>query len=307
MEYILKTERLSKVYGSYKAVNEVNMKIKKGDIYGFIGKNGAGKTSFIRLITGLIRVSDGEYELFGNKNTNASELVKRRVAAVVETPSIYLNMNAYDNLVMQCKVLGIVDEKMIEEILKIVGLSTSKKDSKLSKNYSLGMRQRLGLAIALIGNPDFIILDEPTNGLDPEGIIEIRELIIKLNKEKNITFLISSHILGELSKFATCYGFIHEGKLIQEIEAKELLEKCQRSTKIKVNDAQVVVPLLEKLLKIQNYKIVNNQEIIIYDDIENVKIISSLSKEGFDVLDISNQKEDLEGYYINLIGGNHVC
>lgn len=305
MEYILKTHNLCKKYKTTLALDNVSMNIKKGDIYGFVGRNGAGKTTLIRLVTGLAYKTGGEFELFDVSDSKDLKDARRRTAAIVESPSIYLNMNAYHNLIMQCKVLGIVDEKQVIETLELVGLPTSKDDKKVARNYSLGMRQRLGIAVSLIGNPDFLILDEPTNGLDPQGIIEIRELLIKLNREHNITILISSHILGELSKLATCYGFINNGKLIKEISATELMESCRKSIKLVVSSTANLATVLETVLKITNFKILNDKEVTIYDDVEVSVLVSTLINNGISVVNIFNQNEDLEGYFINLVGGKH--
>ena len=221
MDYVLQTNKLTKKYGKFYALNELNMNVPKGSIYGFIGQNGAGKSTLIRLICGLQEPSKGTYSIYGVKNRR-KDLVKarRRMGAVVETPAIYLDMTAEDNLKQQCLVLGLPSFNSIPEILELVGLSNTGK--KKAKNFSLGMKQRLGIAVALMGNPDFLVLDEPTNGLDPYGIIEMRELILKLNREYKITVLISSHILDELSRFATHYGFIHHGCMVKEISAAEL-------------------------------------------------------------------------------------
>ena len=221
MDYVLQTNKLTKKYGKFYALNELNMKVPKGSIYGFVGQNGAGKSTLIRLICGLQEPSKGTYSIYGMKNRR-KDLVKarRRMGAVVETPAIYLDMTAEDNLKQQCLILGLPSYDSMPEILELVGLSNTGK--KKAKDFSLGMKQRLGIAVALMGNPDFLVLDEPTNGLDPYGIIEIRELILKLNREYNITVLISSHILDELSRFATHYGFIHHGRMVKEISAAEL-------------------------------------------------------------------------------------
>lgn len=210
MDYVLTTNALSKEYGTFKALNSVSLRIPKGAIYGFVGKNGAGKTTLIRLICGLQTATSGEYTLYGRKNTD-KEIYKsrRRMGAVVETPSIYLDMTAEQNLKEQYRVLGLPSFDGLPELLKLVGLENTGK--KKAKNFSLGMRQRLGIAVALCGNPDFLVLDEPINGLDPQGIIEMRKLILKLNREHQITVLISSHILDELAKLATHYGFIDNG------------------------------------------------------------------------------------------------
>ena len=202
MEYVLKTNSLSKNYKNFKALNGLTMKVPKGAIYGFVGKNGAGKTTLIRLICGLQEPTSGDYSLYGVSNSH-KEILKsrRRMGAVVETPSIYMDLTAVDNLKEQYRVLGIPSYDSISELLKLVGLENT--GNKKAKNFSLGMRQRLGIAIALAGDPDFLVLDEPVNGLDPQGIIEMRELILKLNREYQITVLISSHILDELSRLAT--------------------------------------------------------------------------------------------------------
>ena len=225
MEYVLKTNSLCKNYGHFKALNGLSMNVPKGSIYGLIGKNGAGKTTLIRLICGLQEPTSGDYVLYGKKHID-KDITKsrRRMGAIVETPSIYVDLTAYENLKEQYKVLGIPSDDGISEILKLVGLENT--GNKKAKNFSLGMRQRLAIAIALIGDPEFLILDEPTNGLDPEGIKEIRDLILHLNQKKHITVLISSHILSELSKFATRYGIIHNGSLIEEFTEEELWKRC---------------------------------------------------------------------------------
>ena len=230
MEYILQTFNISKKYKKNYALKNVNINISRGDIYGFVGENGSGKTTIIRLITGLIFPTQGSFKLFGVDNTSNDILkVRKKIGAIVESPSIYQNMSAYDNLKMQCDILGIKDyDTKIKETLKEVGLDYLYNDKKHSSNFSLGMRQRLGMAMALLGDVEFIILDEPMNGLDPSGIVEIRELILKLNKEKNITFLISSHILTELSLVATKYGIISKGKMIKEIDSSDLKNECRK-------------------------------------------------------------------------------
>jgi len=226
MEYVLQTFNLSKQYGKQMAVDRVNMNICKGDVYGFVGANGSGKTTIIRLLSGLIMPHSGSFQLFGidHKDPRIHQ-ARRQMGAVVETPSIYRNMTATDNLRMQAGLLGIRDEEKIRQTLETVGLGDLYHEKKKAVNFSLGMRQRLGIAMALLGQPRFLILDEPMNGLDPAGIVDLRELILALNRQ-GITFLISSHILSELSLVATKYGIISNGKLLQEITAKELRERC---------------------------------------------------------------------------------
>lgn len=235
MEYCLTTYNLAKSYGRKPVLRNVNMHVERGAIYGFVGKNGSGKTTLIRCVTGLQRPTSGSYELFGVSDSDgASARVRKRIAAIVETPSVYPSLSAKDNMLMQCEILGIADTRRVADILDYVGLSYT--DTKKVAKYSLGMRQRLGIALALVGGPDLIILDEPVNGLDPQGIVEIRELILRLNREKNMTVVISSHILGELSKLATHYGFIDAGSIVKEISAKELADKCRKSIYVEVDD-----------------------------------------------------------------------
>lgn len=225
MEYVLEAKGLCKQYKSFKALNSLSMRVPKGAIYGFVGKNGAGKTTLIRLICGLQQPTYGEYTLYGLSSQEAEiTQSRRRMGAVVETPSIYMDLTAADNLKEQYRVLGLPSYDSIPELLKLVGLENTGK--KKARNFSLGMRQRLGIAVALAGAPDFLVLDEPVNGLDPQGIIEIRELILRLNREHGITVLISSHILDELSKLATHYGFIEGGRMVKEISAVELEAAC---------------------------------------------------------------------------------
>lgn len=233
MSVILRTNHITKRYSHRPVVSDLSMTIHKGDIYGFIGKNGAGKTTLIRMITGLAKPSDGNILLFGKPDLLEG---RARIGTVIESPAFYPGMTARENLITQCRLLGINDLTQVDDILELVGLDDTGK--KKARNFSLGMRQRLAIALALIGNPELLILDEPTNGLDPEGIKEIRELILRLNKERKITVLISSHILGELSKFATRYGIIHQGKLIEEFTEEELRERCHSSDNSKQMDLE---------------------------------------------------------------------
>ena len=301
-EVILKTYNITKKYGNQVAVNNVNMTIKKGEIYGFIGQNGAGKTTLIRLITGLIHKTGGEIELLGA--TGEAELNKSRtmVGSLIETPSFYTNMTARENLEVSRLVRNIPGKKCIDEVLELVGLKDVEK--KKVKNFSLGMRQRLGIANALMGNPKLLILDEPINGLDPMGIVEIRELLKKINKEKDMTILISSHILSELSELATTYGIISNGKLIEEITSEQLAEKCRQYIDLKVDDTSRAVTLLERELGISDYEVLEDKKIKVFSNLENVGEVNSiLSKSGVIVESISIKGENLEEYFMNKIGG----
>ena len=301
-EVILKTYNITKKYGNQVAVNNVNMTIKKGEIYGFIGQNGAGKTTLIRLITGLIHKSGGEIELLGASGENELNKARTKVGSLIETPSFYTNMTARENLEVSRLVRNIPGKKCIDEVLELVGLKDVEK--KKVKNFSLGMRQRLGIANAIMGNPKLLILDEPINGLDPMGIVEIRELLKKINKEKDMTILISSHILSELSELATTYGIISNGKLIEEITAEELAEKCRQYIDLKVDDTSRAVTLLERELGISDYEVLEDKKIKVFSNLENVGEVNSiLSKSGVIVQSISIKGENLEEYFMNKIGG----
>ena len=300
MEYIFTTNALKKTYKHYDALNHLHMHVPKGSIYGFVGKNGAGKTTLIRLLCGLQKPTEGSYSLYGVANDDAKiHDVRKRIGVVVETPSIYLDMSARDNLLEQYRILGLPSDDGINKLLQLVGLDQTGK--KKAKNFSLGMRQRLGIAIALAGNPDFLVLDEPVNGLDPEGIIEIRELILKLNKEYQITILISSHILDELSKLATHYGFIDQGMIVKEISAKDLEAACRKCVRIQVSDTACLSRVLDDMQ--MDYKILSAKEADIYGKINVTELTLKLSDEGCIVERISEHDESLENYYINLVGG----
>lgn len=303
MEHILQTENLSKKYKKHFAVNGVNMTIDKGDIYGFVGENGSGKTTVIRLITGLIHPHSGSFTLFGTKNTSANiNRARRSLGAIVESPSIYMNMSARDNLKMQCAILGIQDESRILSVLKEVGLSDVYNDKKHASNFSLGMRQRLGIAMALLGEPQLIILDEPMNGLDPAGIVEIRELILRLNMEQGITFLISSHILSELSLVATKYGIISKGKLIKEITSAQLHEECSKTTTIQADDVPALTALLTELLPENSIRSTLDR-VTITGQIDLNKVLDAIIRAGICMNSINCSETSFEDYYLSLIGG----
>lgn len=303
MEYVLTTSALSKTYRKFEALKDLNIHIPKGAIYGFVGRNGAGKTTLIRVICGLQEPTSGEYAIYGISNKDRQIAKSRhRMGAVVETPSIYLDMTAEDNLRQQALVLGLPNYDSIPEILKLVGLENTGK--KKARNFSLGMKQRLGIAVALIGNPDFIVLDEPINGLDPQGIVEIRELILKLNREHGITVLISSHILGELSKLATHYGFIEKGHIVKEISADELEAVCRKCVKVEVSDTKALIRVLDRMKK--DYEVLSETEANIFGDIVLSELVMELAKENCNLIHSHEQDESLETYFINLVGGDAV-
>ena len=300
MDYVLQTNALCKHYGQFKALDGLTMHIPKGAIYGFVGKNGAGKTTLIRLICGLQAPSSGTYTLYGIQNTD-KRIVKahRRMGAVVETPAIYPDMTAAQNLRHQYRVLGLPSEDGLQELLELVGLHNTGK--KKAKHFSLGMRQRLGIAVALCGSPDFLVLDEPVNGLDPQGIIEIRELILRLNRERGITILISSHILDELSRLATHYGFIDRGRVIKEISAEALNDACRKSLYAKVTDTKALARVLDEQ-KVE-YKILSETEAQIFATLNVSQLTLRLAKEHCEVLSLQEHDESLESFYLNLLGG----
>lgn len=304
MEYCLETNGLCKHYKNFKALHGLSMHIPKGAIYGFVGKNGAGKTTLIRLICGLQEPTSGTYTLYGTKHSDSAIYkVRRRMGAVVETPSLYLDMTAEDNLKEQYRVLGMPSFEGISGLLALVGLSDTGKMK--AKHFSLGMRQRLGIAIALCGNPDFLVLDEPVNGLDPQGIVEMRELILKLNREHGITVLISSHILDELSRLATHYGFIDHGALIKEISAAELEAVCRKYVRVNVTDTKPLCRVLDGMGL--EYSVISDTEADIYGEIGVTELAMALAEENCEVKSMSEHEESLENYYISLVGGaDHV-
>ncbi|WP_426348994.1 ATP-binding cassette domain-containing protein [Alloiococcus sp. CFN-8] len=302
-EYILQTFNLTKNYGRSIAVSSVNMRVKKGDIYGFIGRNGAGKTTMIRMITGLVKPTKGEIELFSQKGEKNFNSRLNRIGSIIEHPALYTEFTAYENMELRGKLIGIPDKKIIDSILETVELSNTGK--KKVKNFSLGMRQRLGLALALLGNPDFLILDEPTNGLDPEGIIKMRMLLKKLNEEQGMTILISSHILGELAKLATCYGVINNGALVEEFTDKELEERCRKHLSIVVSDVSRSTFVLENIFKTKNYQVLPENLIKIYDLLDmSGEVCLELAKNNVKIYSIESGGDDLEGYFMKLMGGD---
>lgn len=300
MEYVLTTNALCKQYKHFKALNNFSMHVPKGAIYGFVGRNGAGKTTLIRLICGLQYATSGNYTLYGvNSESKGIAEARRRVGAIVETPSVYLDMTAEENLKAQYHVLGLPSQDGIRELLKLVGLENTGR--KKAKDFSLGMRQRLGIAIALAGDPDFLILDEPVNGLDPQGIIEIRELILKLNRERRITVLISSHILDELSRLATHYGFIDSGCMVKETSAQELEAACRKCVRLEVSDSRILARVLDGLEL--EYTILSDTKADIFAKINITQLTLALAEQNCNILSMQEKEESLESYYMNLIGG----
>lgn len=300
-EYCLKIRSLSKKYGKSVVLDHVNMSIKNGEIYGLIGKNGAGKTTLIRLITGLSRQSNGSIELFGKSSERELKVQRKRMGTLVEMPAMFEDMTAEENLEFLRLQKGIPGKKCIEEKLRKVGL-LEKKNKKV-KNYSLGMRQRLGIAMALLGDPEFIILDEPTNGLDPVGIVEMRELLKKLNKEDGVTILISSHLLGELYQLVTCYGILHNGRIVEEITKEQLDDKCKKAIELKVDDTEKAVWVLETMLNIKQFQVFPDNIVKVYEYVNEPEIISqALAEQRIFVKQIMIKGDELETYYMKMVG-----
>lgn len=301
---ILKTRNITKKYGSFSAVDSMDIEVKQGEIYGLVGKNGAGKTTLLKIISGLSVPSSGELELLGETSQHGLNESRSKTGCIIETPSFFPYLSAERNLEFYRIQKGIYDPRCIKESLAFVGLGDTGK--KKFKNFSLGMKQRLGLALAIMGNPDLLILDEPINGLDPMGMAEFREMILKLNREKNTTILISSHILGELSQIATTYGFIHNGRLVEHISSADLEEKCRRSLKIKVDDTKKAVEVLEKQLSCKTARVLDSQEIQLDEFMDTPEIlVQALVKNEVMVAGVNQSGLNLEEYFIELIGGTH--
>ncbi|MDF9823998.1 ABC-2 type transport system ATP-binding protein [Breznakia sp. PF5-3] len=295
--YILETDGLTKQFGKKKAVDKVDMHVKEGEIYGFIGRNGAGKTTFLKMIANLLHKSDGEIKLFGSTDLSKS---RHKIGVLIENPGLYPAMSAYDNLKMKCMMLGIKDtDKKIKELLELVGLEKVAK--KKTKNFSLGMKQRLGLAITLINDPQLLLLDEPINGLDPQGIVEIREILLKL-QERGMTIIISSHILEELGKIANRYGVIASGQLVKELTRDQLEELSKNSIQVVVDDVAESVRVLKKL-NITEYEYHENVFNIYDTEIDRAKLNSTLVVNGVLVSSIFEQNESVEDMFIEMMGG----
>lgn len=299
MGLVLQTSNLTKKYGKQIAIDHVNINIEKGDIYGLIGKNGAGKTTIMKIISGLTKANEGEVKLFESSDLNRG---RKRTGTIIEQPTLYPDMTARETLIYYDKLLGITNYKNVDEVSNLVGLSDT--GSKRVKSFSLGMKQRLSIAISLIGSPDFLILDEPINGLDPYGIKQVRELILKLNREKDITILISSHILGELSKVATKYGVIRKGKMVDEFLAEELDTRCRQYISLVVDDIEKATYIIKNNIKSTDFKVLDGGKILIYDLLDMPeKINRELVQNNVLVSHIALDGQDIEGYFVKMMGG----
>ncbi|EPY2276697.1 ABC transporter ATP-binding protein [Clostridium sporogenes] len=302
MGNIVKTYNLTRKYGTTAVVDNINMNIKKGEIYGFLGRNGAGKTTTLRMIMGLISPTKGEYELFGKKMGDRE--VFGRIGAIIETPGFYPNLTARENLDIHRRLMGIPNKEYVDEALQIVGLTNYDIKKKKVKKYSLGMKQRLGVARALLHKPELLILDEPTNGLDPVGIKEMRETLLDLNKKKEITILVSSHILGEIQQLATKIGIIHKGKLLEEIDYKSFEKKNRHYINLRVNNDKKAVTILEKSMNIRDYEVTEPNRIRIYEMLDKSNdVAKKMISEGVDVYEVNVMNDTLEDYFVRLTGG----
>lgn len=294
-------EHLTKHYGSKDVVSDVNITVGRGEIYGLVGKNGAGKTTILRMICGLAYPTQGSIELFGSEKLNEE---RKRIGSIIETPSFYPYLSARDNLEYYRRVRGIPNRGVVDEVLALVGLSDTGK--KKFKNFSLGMKQKLGFALAIMGNPDLLILDEPTNGLDPMGIVDFREMLLRINRERGITIIISSHILSELSQLATTYGFIDQGRMVQQISASEMSQSCRHCVELRVDDADKAAALLESKLGCTDYEVLDSGQIRVYQRIDQPELINeTLVVNGVLVSRLAQSGTNLENYFIDLVGGAH--
>ncbi|MCL2499462.1 MAG: ABC transporter ATP-binding protein [Defluviitaleaceae bacterium] len=299
--HVLEATNLTKRYGGKPAVDGVTLTVEKGDIFGLIGQNGAGKTTFMRMATGLTRRDEGEIKLFGEREPKRVSAARARMGAIIETPALYANLSAVQNMEYYRIQRGITDGSRISKCLETVKLTDT--DRKKVRNFSLGMKQRLGLALAILSHPDFLILDEPVNGLDPTGIIEMRDLIKRLNSE-GITLLISSHILTELAQVANKYAIIHHGRLIKSLTHAQLQEECKSALAVTVDDAAKAAVTLETALGILDYKQISSNEIRIYSPVSDPSEVTfRLSQAGVRVAELREVGDTLEEYYIKLIGG----
>lgn len=298
MENVLKIEGLCKDYGKFHVLKNIDLVIPNGSIFGLVGRNGAGKTTLMRIITGLAEPTSGSYSI-GGVSCRDKRIVsyRRRMGSIIESPAIYKNLSAYDNIKLQYINLGMTSYESIPELLELVDLHGTGK--KKAGKFSLGMRQRLGIAVALCGKPDILILDEPINGLDPQGIIQMREILLNINREKHTTILISSHILEELSKLATHYAFIEKGRILQTLSAQELTDKIRKSSRLKVSSAELLCPVFDR--ESIEYKVEDDETVDIFSDISVTRLVELANSANVQVISITENNESLEGYFMNLV------
>lgn len=301
-EYVIETKQITKTYGSLFALDHVDIHVKRGSIYGLVGDNGAGKSTFLKLLAGHIFATGGEIRLFGKYKEKELESVRKKIGCMIEQPGFFPNMTVEQTLKYYCIQKGISDNQKVAEMLNLTGIAEKEKSK--CKNLSLGQRQRLGLAIAMMGEPQLLILDEPINGLDPSGMIEFRNLLRRLNEEKNITILLSSHILSELEQIATLYGFLSKGILVEEITSHELREKCSDCMELTVSDVEQYCVLLEKEFPKETYKVLPKNNIRIYKPQKQAEVYSRLASEhGVYITGMQTIQASLEDYYMELKKG----
>lgn len=301
-DIVLSMNNISKTYSKTKALDNVSIEIKRGDIYGLVGNNGAGKTTLMRIITGNTAEFDGSFELFGNSSKESIRKNRKRIGSLIEQPGFFDNMTVFDNLQYFRIQFGVPGKENIDKILEEVELLDAKK--KKYKELSLGMKQKLGIALAIMQSPEFLILDEPINGLDPEGIIKVRNMLLELNKKRNTTILISSHILAEMSNIATKYGFLSHGKLVQQISAEDLMKKCNTYLDIIVDNPEDMCVVLEKQLHYTNYKIYPDNHIHLFEGIDDGKnICTAAVSSGIGISGIEKKSINLENYYMDIVEG----
>lgn len=301
-DIVLQTKNLTKKYGDFTALDHVNVTLKKKHIYGFIGGNGAGKSTFMKIVTGLSYQSEGSYSLFGKETESDREKMRKYIGSMIEAPALYPHYSVFRNLELQRILMGNPDKTVCDKVLDMVGLAEAKK--KKVSNLSMGMKQRLGIAKALVGNPKLLVLDEPINGLDPQNIVSLRTLLKKLSEEKDVTIFISSHILNELYLLATDYIFIHKGKIIEELTQEQLEEKCRQYICIKADHVPLALTVLDQLLVNPKYKVVSDDTIHLYSDAKEMQRISKAFMENNIVItELSVKEQTLEDYYISITGG----
>ena len=301
MEYVMELEGLTKSFKKKKAVDNFSLKMEKGHIYGLIGPNGAGKTTIMKMMAGLTAPDSGEMRFFGSEDV---ENKRNRMSFIIEEPYMEHNMTARDNMKYLMYLRGVADESRIDELLEFVGLADTGR--KPAGKFSLGMRQRLGLAMSLISKPEIMVLDEPINGLDPEGILDIRNMLANLVRKENMTILISSHILKELSTLCTDYAIVREGCLVEELSAEELEAKTRSYYVLRTNDISRTTAVLEEKLGIREYKVTYENEIMIYERLGEIELISkTVTDNGLVITRLNPEGESLEEYYIGKVGGEN--
>ena len=299
---VIETNGLSKAFGSKMAVDQFDMHVGQGDIYGFVGRNGAGKSTVMRMLAGLAAPTDGEVREFGMQPREAS--ASRRIGALIESPGLYGSMSATDNLMMKALALGLADPKdKVRDLLDLTGLGSV--GSKATKNFSMGMKQRLRLALALLGSPDLLLLDEPLNGLDPEGAREIRRLIMRLNDERGITVVVSSHVLEQLGKMATRYGVIREGRMVREMSAAEVDQECSDFLQLEAANPTLALAVLQERFAGLRFQSMPDGAIRVFGGADAGAVGAALNEQGIAVRGLYAHRRDLEEFFVEMMGAEY--